>query len=168
LFDAVQTKLNEQLNNRTAKKMQSEALLTGRIFDDRGNRMSPSKRGIESKQARYQVSVYVDAALGWQHWFSPQIEVRPEIAYYRSLTANAFNGNANAGIPPSRNWAVIAASDLIFISDSPSRRELINLAHVVRSIRQSDAAKALLRRGASHLESAEAIGKPRNINGDVV
>jgi hypothetical protein len=59
------------------------------------------------------VTNYVDAALGWQHWFSPQIEVRPEIAYYRSLNADAFNGNANAGIPPSRNWAVIAASDLI-------------------------------------------------------
>ena len=60
------------------------------------------------------VTNYVDGALGWQHWFSPQIEVRPEIAYYRSLNANAFNGNANAGILPSRNWAVIAASDLIF------------------------------------------------------
>ncbi len=60
------------------------------------------------------VTNYVDGALGWQHWFSPQIEVRPEIAYYRSLNANAFNGNANAGIPPTRNWAVIAASDLIF------------------------------------------------------
>jgi hypothetical protein len=58
------------------------------------------------------VTNYVDAALGWQHWFSPQIEVRPEIGYYRSLNANAFNG-VNAGIPPSRNWAVIAASDLI-------------------------------------------------------
>jgi hypothetical protein len=53
------------------------------------------------------VTNYVDAALGWQHWFSPQIEVRPEIAYYRSLNADAFNGNASAGIPPSRNWAVI-------------------------------------------------------------
>jgi hypothetical protein len=51
--------------------------------------------------------------LAWQHWLSPQIEVRLEIAYYRSLNANAFNGNANAGIPPSRNQAVIAASDLI-------------------------------------------------------
>jgi hypothetical protein len=60
------------------------------------------------------VTNYIDTALGWQHWFSPQVEVRPEIAYYRSLNANAFNGNANAGIPPSRNWAVIAASDLIF------------------------------------------------------
>ena len=42
------------------------------------------------------VTNYVDCALGWQHWFSPQIEVRPEIAYYRSLNANAFNGNVNA------------------------------------------------------------------------
>jgi hypothetical protein len=60
------------------------------------------------------VTNYADVTLGWQHWFSPQIELRPEIAYYRSLKADAFNGNANAGIAPSRNWAVIAASDLIF------------------------------------------------------
>jgi hypothetical protein len=25
------------------------------------------------------ITNYVDAAVGWQHWFSPQIEVRPEI-----------------------------------------------------------------------------------------
>ena len=60
------------------------------------------------------VTNYVDAALGWQHWFSPQVELRPEIGYYRSLKANAFNGDANAGIAPTKNWAVIAASDLIF------------------------------------------------------
>jgi hypothetical protein len=59
------------------------------------------------------VTNYVDAGLGWQHWFSPQIELRPEIAYYRSLKANAFNGDANAGIAPTRNWAAIAASDII-------------------------------------------------------
>src|SRR5205085_10826795 len=50
LFDAVQAKLSEQLNNRNTARMKSEALLVGRIFDDRGNRMSPSharKRGIK-------------------------------------------------------------------------------------------------------------------------
>jgi site-specific DNA recombinase len=50
LFDAVQAKLNEQLNNHNTNRMKSEALLAGRIFDDRGNRMSPSharKRGIK-------------------------------------------------------------------------------------------------------------------------
>jgi site-specific DNA recombinase len=50
LFDAVQAKLNEQVNNHKAARMKSEALLSGRIFDDRGNRMSPTharKRGIK-------------------------------------------------------------------------------------------------------------------------
>jgi len=58
-------------------------------------------------------SRYVDVALSWQHWLSPQVELRPEIAYYQSLDAPAFNGNANAGIAPTRNYSVIAASDLI-------------------------------------------------------
>jgi hypothetical protein len=56
---------------------------------------------------------YADVALGWQHWLSPQIELRPEIGYYRSLTVPAFNGNSAEGIAPSRDWAVIAASDII-------------------------------------------------------
>src|SRR5450432_3296600 len=50
LFDEVQAKLSEQLNNHTTTRMKSEALLVGRIFDDRGNRMTPSharKRGIK-------------------------------------------------------------------------------------------------------------------------
>jgi hypothetical protein len=59
---------------------------------------------------------YVDVALGLQHWFSPQIELRPEIAYYASLDAAAFNGNFNAppAIAPSKNFAWIGAMDLIF------------------------------------------------------
>ena len=58
-------------------------------------------------------NAYADWALSWQHWLSPQIEFRPEIAYYRAVDNNAFNGNAAAGIAPTRNWAVIAASDVI-------------------------------------------------------
>ena len=42
LFDAVQTKLSEQATNHKATRMKLEALLAGRIFDDRGNRMSPT------------------------------------------------------------------------------------------------------------------------------
>ena len=56
---------------------------------------------------------YVDIAASWQHWFSPQIEARPEIAFYKSLDAPAFNGDVNAGIPPTRDYAVIGAADLI-------------------------------------------------------
>lgn len=56
---------------------------------------------------------YVDFGLGWQHWFSPQIELRPEVTYYKSLDAPAFNGNANRGITPNKSEAVIASADLI-------------------------------------------------------
>jgi hypothetical protein len=50
LFDAVQAKLNDHRNNQTIARGKSDALLTGRIYDDRGNRMTPShvrKGGIK-------------------------------------------------------------------------------------------------------------------------
>jgi site-specific DNA recombinase len=50
LFDAVQAKLNEQINNHRVSRTKSEALLLGRIYDDRGHKMTPShvrKRGIK-------------------------------------------------------------------------------------------------------------------------
>jgi hypothetical protein len=59
-------------------------------------------------------ATYAAFSLGWQHWFSPQIEVRPEIGYYHSFGGNAFNGNSNAGIAGTRNYTVLAAGDLIF------------------------------------------------------
>jgi site-specific DNA recombinase len=56
LFDAVQAKLNEQNNNHTTTRMKSEALLAGRIFDDRGNRMSPSHARKRGTKYRYYLS----------------------------------------------------------------------------------------------------------------
>jgi hypothetical protein len=50
LFDAVQAKLGEQATNRSTTRLVSEALLTGLIYDDCGNRMSPTharKRGVK-------------------------------------------------------------------------------------------------------------------------
>ena len=56
---------------------------------------------------------YVNVSVGWQHWLSPQIEMRPEVGYYRSLSANAFNGNVAAAIAPTKNYTVIGAADII-------------------------------------------------------
>jgi hypothetical protein len=64
---------------------------------------------------------YLNWGLGWQHWFSPQIEVRPEVNYYHSINANAFNGNFNGTAPfqvngvvtPNRNFTWIGAVDAI-------------------------------------------------------
>ena len=59
LFDAVQAKLNEQVNNHKAKWTKSEGLFIGRLFDDRGNRMSPSHARKGHVKYRY----YLSAAL---------------------------------------------------------------------------------------------------------
>jgi DNA invertase Pin-like site-specific DNA recombinase len=59
LFDAVQAKLNEQVNGRKALRTRSEALLAGRIFDDRGNRMSPS----HARKGRIKYRYYLSSAL---------------------------------------------------------------------------------------------------------
>ena len=56
LFDAVQAKLDEQNNSHKTTRMKSEALLAGRIFDDRGNRMSPSHARKNGIKYRYYLS----------------------------------------------------------------------------------------------------------------
>ena len=56
LFDAVQAKLSEQTTNHRTTRMNSAALLTGRIFDDRGNRMSPSHVRKGGRKYRYYLS----------------------------------------------------------------------------------------------------------------
>jgi len=57
---------------------------------------------------------YGNFSLGWQHWWSPQFEARPEILFYHAFNAPAFNGNSNAGIPPNKLNAVILSGDLIW------------------------------------------------------
>ena len=56
LFEAVQAKLNDQVNNHRAKWTKSEGLLIGRLFDDRGNRMSPSHARKGHVKYRYYLS----------------------------------------------------------------------------------------------------------------
>ena len=56
LFEAVQTKLNEQVTNHKVSRTKSEALLSGRIFDDRGHRMTPSHARRRGIKYRYYIS----------------------------------------------------------------------------------------------------------------
>jgi hypothetical protein len=67
-------------------------------------------------------SRFIEVGLGLQHWLSPQIEIRPEISWMRSLNAPAFDANLNpfclttpgAVCAPTRNYQVVGASDIIF------------------------------------------------------
>src|SRR5438876_42220 len=56
LFDAVQAKLNDQRNNHTVTRAKSDSLLLGRIYDDRGNRMTPSHARKGGIKYRYYLS----------------------------------------------------------------------------------------------------------------
>ncbi|MDR3469031.1 MAG: outer membrane beta-barrel protein [Xanthobacteraceae bacterium] len=79
------------------------------FYDD----MAGQRTGVKTR--------YANIGIGWQHWFSPQLEIRPEVVYDHSLDANAFNGNAGACptfgackvIAPDRNFAWIASMDMI-------------------------------------------------------
>jgi site-specific DNA recombinase len=56
LFEAVQKKLAEQRNGHRSVRASPDALLMGRIFDDGGNRMSPSHSRKGTARHRYYVS----------------------------------------------------------------------------------------------------------------
>jgi site-specific DNA recombinase len=59
LFDSVQTKLDQQRTNHTKARQQSDSLMMGRIFDERGNRMTPTYAVKKGVRYRY----YISAAL---------------------------------------------------------------------------------------------------------
>jgi site-specific DNA recombinase len=67
LFEAVQAKLSEQRTSGRAARGSSDSLLRGRIFDDRGHRMTPSHSRKQGRRYRY----YVSSAL---------IQGQPELA----------------------------------------------------------------------------------------
>jgi site-specific DNA recombinase len=55
LFDAAQAKLAESGNARRLRLKASPSLLAGRIFDDRGNRMTPTHTNKQGARYRYYV-----------------------------------------------------------------------------------------------------------------
>ena len=55
-WDRVQSQLADHVKGRTSSRQDSDALLAGKLFDDRGNRMSPSHAAKGGKRWRYYVS----------------------------------------------------------------------------------------------------------------
>ena len=68
--------------------------LRGEYYDD----MQGQRTGTQTR--------YVNAAVGLQHWLSPSVMVRPEIAVYNAIDRRAFDAQ-------HRRTAVIAGADLV-------------------------------------------------------
>src|SRR5215475_10389858 len=64
LFEAVQAKLDQQRTNHAKARQKSQSLLAGRIFDARGNRMTPSHAVKNGVRYRY----YISSALIQGQW----------------------------------------------------------------------------------------------------
>jgi site-specific DNA recombinase len=56
LFDAVQARLEQQRNHHTTTRISTDSLLMGRIYDDRGNRMTPTYATKNGVRYRYYIS----------------------------------------------------------------------------------------------------------------
>jgi opacity protein-like surface antigen len=50
---------------------------------------------------------YFNYAMGWQHWFTPTITIRPEVAFYNSLKTPAFENG-------TKSHATIFSADIIW------------------------------------------------------
>jgi site-specific DNA recombinase len=103
LFDAVQAKLAEQLNNHIRTRFSSEALLIGKIYDDRGNRMSPSHARKKGVRYRYYVSLPL---LQGQPQRAGSIHRAPA-AEIETLVANAVRREIHVG-PDVKNRDLLA------------------------------------------------------------
>ncbi len=96
LFDAVQTKLDRQRTNHAQTRQQSQSLLMGRIFDERGNRMTPSYAVKNTVRYRYYISSVLmqgqpDKAAKLNRVPAPEIEKLILSAVRNHLAANPHN-----------------------------------------------------------------------------
>ncbi len=125
LFDAVQAKLNEQRNDHSAARDKSKSLLIGRIYDDRGNRMSPSHVRKGGIKYRYYLS-------------SPLLHGRPERA-----------GSVRR-VPAAEVEALVGSAVRVHLEDSTQSadRDLIR-EHVVRVEIKADQLVVELKAAAS-------------------
>src|ERR1700678_2786413 len=60
LFEAVQVKLDQQRSNHTPTRYASDSLVMGLIFDDRGNRMTPTHATKAGVRYRYYISAILN------------------------------------------------------------------------------------------------------------
>ena len=91
LFAAVQAKLAAQAVARQCRLRGSPALLTGRLFDNRGNRMSPTHSNKRGARYRY----YVSQAVLQKKFQAPGLVSRVPAAEIEALVVAALRNQLN-------------------------------------------------------------------------
>ena len=145
LFEAVQARLAAQAVARRCRVRGSSALLTGRLFDDRGNRMSPSHTNKDGVRYRYYVS---QARLQRKAKRAGSISRVPAAEIEALIVTTLRNHTTRAGEPPPDN-----------------DRELVD-RYVERAILLSDQIKVHVRQVIETSAAPEAQDLPSGTGGD--
>jgi hypothetical protein len=74
------------------------------------NDLSGQRTGIKVR--------YINPAFGWQHWFSPTIMIRPEIAWYNALDRPSFNRKGQGNISGPGTGGATAYSEFVASAES--------------------------------------------------
>ena len=156
LFDAVQAKLADQRNSEQVKRPSSEALLIGKVFDDRGNRMTPSHARKGGRKYRYYIA-------------SPLIQGTPERvgAITRVPAANLESAVDNAVRQYFGADATVSTSELITekvdrVTVGPAEIA-ISLRGAIDSAGQQEGEAPIRRSRGKHTTAATLRGKPAQV-----
>jgi hypothetical protein len=144
LFEAVQAKLAAQATARRCRLRGSSALLTGRLFDQRGHRMSPSHTNKSGARYRY----YVSQAVLQRKPQAPGAIGRVPAAEIEALVIAALRNH-------------LQASSAAAPSVPDNERELID-HHVARVTLTPKHVKLQLREGVDRPAGSDAHAGPGN------
>src|SRR5204863_7802970 len=147
LFEAVQAKLGAQARARRCRLRGSPALLSGRLFDDRGNRMSPTHANKGGARYRY----YVSQAVLQRKPQPPGLGSRVPAAEIEALVLAALRNHLNssgAGEPLPDHDRKLLERHLERVTLTPNHLEL-RLRQSIEPAQTHDAANSAERPVAS-------------------
>ena len=81
-----------------------------------GQHLLPRRNIVDDKEGQRTGTKtrYIETGIGWQHWFSPQIEIRPEVSYLQVAGCDSHStAMRTCGIAPNKKYAIIGSADII-------------------------------------------------------
>lgn len=163
LFEAVQAHLEEQRVERKIKQSNSASILTGLLFDDRGNPMTPSHSNKKGVRYRYYISRAIvecrkDQAGSIARVPAPDIEELVGTAVREKLEANASVSNRDL-IRAHAERIIIHPKSIeirLLQSENSDDKEETDNAQVQTNFSIPFAPKLLPRKGIVHAPDASA------------
>ena len=134
-FDAVQDRIKSGVVRRSLKLKSTPSILTGKIFDEQGNRMTPSHTVKNGVRYRYYVSKGMPGEKGTTLRL-PAVEI--ETLVERAIQSHSQIGQANNDDPNSLERVVVGPSEIqVHLQAAPDETDARILTVPWKSLRGS-------------------------------